>query len=314
METRSNNVWVGTVTLALLAIVAAFVVWVTQIGQGDQQEFDIFFKQSVDGLSKGVAVNYAGVPAGQVSQIELWPQDPSFVRVRIQVVEKIPILQGTTATIQGSFTGGSTIQLNGGVKGAVLITEPGPGPGNVPVIPTKRGGLGELLSNAPVLLDRLATVTEKISEMLSDKNQLSIQHILANTDRMSGQFADASPQVKATLAELQVTLRQATLSLASFERTADSANAVLGNDGKALANQLHDAINSAKSAADSLQSAMSDARPAIHQLSTSTLPEAEAVIRDLRATSKSLRAVTEKIDEQGAGAVIGGPKLPDYKP
>ena len=314
METRSNNVWVGTVTLALLAIVAAFVVWVTQIGQGDQQEFDIFFKQSVDGLSKGVAVNYAGVPAGQVSQIELWPQDPSFVRVRIQVVEKIPILQGTTATIQGSFTGGSTIQLNGGVKGAVLITEPGPGPGNVPVIPTKRGGLGELLSNAPVLLDRLATVTEKISDMLSDKNQLSIQHILANTDRMSGQFADASPQVKATLAELQVTLRQATLSLASFERTSDSANAVLGSDGKALAKQLHDTISSAKSAADSLQSAMSDARPAIHQLSTSTLPEAEAVIRDLRATSKSLRAVTEKIDEQGAGAVIGGPKLPDYKP
>ena len=314
METRSNNVWVGTVTLALLAIVAAFVVWVTQIGQGDQQEFDIFFKQSVDGLSKGVAVNYAGVPAGQVSQIELWPQDPSFVRVRIQVVEKIPILQGTTATIQGSFTGGSTIQLNGGVKGAVLITEPGPGPGNVPVIPTKRGGLGELLSNAPVLLDRLATVTEKISEMLSDKNQLSIQHILANTDRMSGQFADASPQVKATLAELQVTLRQATLSLASFERTSDSANAVLGNDGKALAKQLHDTITSAKNAADSLQSAMSDARPAIHQLSTSSLPEAEAVIRDLRATSKSLRAVTEKIDEQGAGAVIGGPKLPDYKP
>ncbi len=314
METRSNNVWVGTVTLVLLAIVAAFVIWVTQIGKGDQQDFDIFFKQSVDGLSKGVAVNYAGVPAGAVSQIELWPQDPSFVRVRIQVSEKIPILQGTTATIQGSFTGGSTIQLNGGVKGAVAISEPGPGPGNVPVIPTKRGGLGELLSNAPVLLDRLATVTEKISEMLSEKNQLSIQHILANTDRMSGQFADASPQVKATLAELQVTLRQASLSLASFERTSDSANAVLGSDGKALAKQLHDTIASAKDAADSLQSAMADAKPAIRQLSTSTLPEAEAVIRDLRATSKSLRAVTEKIDEQGAGAVIGGPKLPDYKP
>lgn len=314
METRSNNVWVGTVTLVLLAIVAAFVIWVTQIGKGHQQEFDIFFKQSVDGLSKGVAVNYAGVPAGVVSQIELWPQDPSFVRVRIEVSEKIPILQGTTATIQGSFTGGSTIQLNGGLKGAVPITEPGPGPDNVPVIPTKRGGLGELLSNAPVLLDRLATVTEKISEMLSEKNQLSIQHILANTDRMSGQFADASPQVKATLAELQVTLRQATLSLASFEQTSNSANAVLGSDGKALAKQLHETIASAKSAADSLQSAMADAKPAIRQLSTSTLPEAEAVIRDLRATSKSLRAVTEKIDEQGAGAVIGGPKLPDYKP
>ena len=29
---------------------------------------------------------------------------------------------------------------------------------------------------------------------------------------------------------------------------------------------------------------------------------------------QALRTVTEKIDEQGAGAVLAGPKLPDYKP
>ena len=37
-------------------------------------------------------------------------------------------------------------------------------------------------------------------------------------------------------------------------------------------------------------------------------------MRDVRATSKALRSVTEKIDNQGAGALLGGPKLPDYKP
>ena len=314
METRSNHVWVGTVTLVLLAVVAAFVIWVTQFGRGHQQEYDIFFKQSVDGLTKGVAVNYAGVPAGQVTQIELWPQDPSFVRVRIEVDKKIPVLQGTTATMQGSFTGGSTIQLNGGVKGAPAINEPGPGPGSVPVIPTKRGGLGELLSNAPVLLERLATVTEKLSNLLSDQNQASIGRILKNTDRMTGELADASPQVKGMLVDLQDTLKQATVTLASFDSVAASANNALGGDGKALAKQLRDAIGSAKGAADSLQVALTEAGPAVHELSASTLPEAEAAIRDLRATTKALRTVTEKIDEQGAAAVLGGQKLPDYKP
>lgn len=314
METRANHVWVGAVTLALLALTAAFVIWLAQINRGKQDDYDIFFKQSVDGLSKGGTVTYAGVPAGQIKDIELWPQDPSFVRVRIAVDRKVPILQGTTATIQGSFTGASNILLNGGVKDASKINEPGPGPGRVPVIPTRRGGLGELLSNAPLLLERLATLTERMTLLLSDKNQASIASILANTDKMTGELASASPQIKATLGELQLTLRQATLTLGDFQKVAGSANAVLGENGNALANQLRDTLGSAKKAADELQGTLADAKPGLNRISSTTLPEAEAAIRDLRATTKALRQITEKIDEQGAGALLGGPKLPEYKP
>lgn len=314
METRANHVWVGVVTLALLAMVAAFVIWIAQLNRGRQDDYDIFFKQSVEGLSKGATVTYAGVPAGQIKDIELWPQDPSFVRVRIAVDRKVPILQGTTATIQGSFTGTSNILLNGGVKNAPRINEPGPGPGHVPVIPTRRGGLGELLSNAPLLLERLATLTERLTLLLSDKNQASIASILANTDKMTGELASASPQIKATLGELQNTLKQATLTLGDFQKVAGSANNVLGENGNKLANQLRETLGSAKGAADELQAALAEAKPGLNQLSTSTLPEAEAAIRDLRATTKALREVTEKIDEQGAGAVLSGPKLPEYKP
>ena len=314
METRANHVWVGAVTLFLLAMLAAFVIWIAQLGKGDRQEYDIFFKQSVDGLTSGTTINYAGVPAGQIADIELWPADPSFVRVRIEVDKKVKILQGTTATIQGSFTGTSTIQLNGGIRGAAPITEPGPGPDRVPVIPTKRGGLGELLSNAPMLIERLATVTERLNTLLSDENQRSIKGILINTEKLTGNLADASPQVKGTLAELQITLKQASATLTSFEQVAGSANKLLGTDGEALARQMRDTLGSAKRAADSLQGALNDARPGLNQLSESTLPQAEAAIRDLRATTKALRGVTEKIDEQGAGALLGGQKLPDYKP
>jgi phospholipid/cholesterol/gamma-HCH transport system substrate-binding protein len=314
METRANNVWVGAITLVLLAVLAAFIVWITQINKGHQDSYDIFFKQSVDGLSKGASVSYAGVPAGQIKAIELWPQDPSFVRVRISVDDKIPILQGTVATIQGSFTGTSSIQLNGALKGAPRISEPGPGPDHVPVIPTKRGGLGELLSNAPLLLERLATLTERMTLLLSDKNQESIGHILTNTDKLTASMADAAPQVNKTLADLQGTLQQATLTLASFDRVAGSADNLLNNEGQPLVKQLRATLDSAKKAADELQAALVETRPAVHQFSETTLPQAEAAIRDLRATTKALRNVTEKIDEQGAGALLGGQKLPDYKP
>ena len=312
METRANHVWVGVVTLALLLLVAISTIWVARLGRGDQQLYDIYFRQSVDGLAKGSEVSYAGVPAGQIKQIELWKKDPGFVRVRIAIDERIPILQGTTATIQGSFTGVSAVQLNGGVKGAPEITVPGPD--GVPVIPTKRSGLGELLSSAPMLLDRLSTLTEKLTDVLSDQNRKSITGILSNTDKLTRNLADASPQVKQTLTDLQATLAQATVTLAEFQQVAGAANKALDENGSSLAHQLKDTLKSAQGAADALQAMMVEARPATRQLSQTTLPEAEAAIRDLRATSRALRDVTEKIDNQGVGAVLGKPKLPDYKP
>lgn len=319
METRANHVWVGAVTLALFAALAAFIVWIARLNAASQHGYDIFFRQSVDGLSNGSQVSFAGVPVGQVKHIELWKKDPSFVRVRIAVDDDVPVLQGTTATIQGSFTGVSTIQLQGAVKGAPPITCPDENPRaacpeGVPVIPTRKGGLGELLSNAPLLLERLATLTERLTMVLSDKNQKSLENILAHTDKITANLADASPQVQRTMLELQVTLHQATDTLAEFQKTAASANQLLGSDGEQLAGQMRTTLKSAQAAADALNATLADTRPAARQLSQSTLPEAEAAIRDLRATTRALRDVTEKIDDQGAGALIGGPKLPTYKP
>lgn len=312
METKAHHVWVGAVTLLLFAMVAAAVIWIARLNESSQREYDIFFKQSVDGLAKGSEVSFSGVPVGQIAHIELWEKDPSFVRVRIKVDRQVPILQGTTATIQGSFTGVSDIQLEGAVKGAPPIDEPGPE--GVPVIPTRRGGLGEILNSAPVLLERLATLTERLNLVLSDENQKAISGILANSDRLTRNLADASPEVKATLTELQATLKQATATLQGFEQVAGSANNLLGNEGDTLVRDLRRSLQSAKQAAEALEGTLQDARPAVRQLNESTLPAAEAAIRDLRATSRALRSVTEKIDEQGAGALVGGQSLPDYKP
>jgi len=197
MEPRANHAWVGAVTLLLLALVAGAIVWITRLSEGNQNEYDIFFSQSVDGLSKGSSVSFSGVPVGQVSVIELWKQDPSFVRVRVKVEDDTPILIGTTATIQASFTGVSNIQLAGALKDSPPLVCPKENPKatcpeGVPVIPTKRGGFGELLNSAPVLLERLATVTERIALLLSDKNLKSVENTLANTDRVSAGLADSA--------------------------------------------------------------------------------------------------------------------------
>jgi phospholipid/cholesterol/gamma-HCH transport system substrate-binding protein len=319
METRANHVWVGVVTLALLAVLAAFIIWIARLGEGGKQEFDVFFKQSVDGLSNGSVVTYSGVPVGQVKRIELWERDPSFVQVRIAVDQDVPILIGTTATMQGSFTGLSNIQLEGATKGAKPLVCPDEEenatcPEGVPVIPTKRGGLGEILNSAPVLLERLATLTERLTQIVSDDNQRSIERILANTDRASKNFADASPQLATMLKQLEGTLGEAQLALASFKQTSATADAVLGTEGRQMLTQFDKSLKSVDKAAGELERLLADTRPAARQLNDSTLPQAEAAMRDLRSATRALRDMTEKLNDEGAGALVGGQQLPDYKP
>lgn len=312
METRANYVWVGAISLLLLALLAAFIVWLAQLGTANRQEYDIFFKQSVGGLANGSEVTFQGVNAGQVRTIELWPKDPEFVRVRVSLDEDIPILQGTTASISASFTGLSTISLGGAVRGAPPISEPGPE--GVPVIPAKPGGLGEILASAPLLLERLATLTDRLTRVLSDENQSSISGILANTNRMSAQMADMGPDFRAALVELQGTLAQSTATLNAFEGTLRSTDSLLNNEGESLARELRTTLRSAQQAATALEATLEDTRPAAREMAQTTLPLANATLQDLKRTSEALRSVTERIESEGATSLLGGSKLPDYKP
>ncbi|MEG3177300.1 MlaD family protein [Sphingomonas sp. RB3P16] len=319
METRSNHVLVGTVVLILLAVMLLFLVWIARWGTATDKEYDIFFKQSVDGLAKGSAVAFSGVPSGQVKEITLWKPDPQLVRVRISVNPDVPILVGTTATLQGSFTGTSTVQLDGAIKGAPAIACPVENPLNdcpngVPTIPTKPGGLGALLSSAPQLLERISTLTERLSDMLSDKNQQSIAGILANTNKLTSALADRGPEIAATLAESRVTIQKAGLAADQFAALAKTTNGMLADDIHPMMGNLNKTIASAQHSMETLDAAIGDARPGLQAFSKQTIPEVGQLVHDLREMSQALTSVAEKLDRGGATSLIGQPKLPDYKP
>ena len=318
METRSNHVIVGAVVLILLAVLAIFTVWIARLGGAKTHEYDIFFKQSVDGLATGSTVTYSGVPTGQVKKIALWKPDPQFVRVRVSLNEDTPILQGTTATIHGSFTGTSTVALDGARKGAPPIVcperpDPTQCPYGVPVIPTKQGGIGAILNSAPQLLERLSTLTERLTGLLTDRNQASIAGILDNTNRLTDALADRGPEIAATLAQTRIAIQQAGDAAQSIGKLADTTNGVLAEDVKPTLANLNQTIAAAKQSAETLNSAIQDARPGLQTFSKQTIPEANRLVRDLRVTATALSSIADKVDQGGAGSLIGQQKLPDYK-
>ena len=313
METRSNYVMVGAVTVALIAGVLLFIVWLAGLSNKATKCYDIYFAQGVGGLNKGSNVSFSGVPVGQVSKISLLPNRPEFVWVRVDVDEQTPVLQGTSAQIHGvGFTGVSEIQLAGAERGRPAIEQLGPQ--GCPVIPATSGGISALLNSAPELIDRIQRLTERLTELLNDKNQNSIGDILENIDATTKVLRQHAPEMGDTIAEIKTASHNAGLAANNVAALADNTNRLVTEDGKPAIQNLNKAIVAAQQAADNLNAMVSDARPGVQNFSKSTLPEANKLVHELRDLSASLKAVSDRVNQQGIGGALGPEKLPDYKP
>ena len=313
METRSNYVLVGSVTLALLVGLLIFIVWLAGLSNQATKCFDIYFGQGVGGLNKGSSVNYQGVPVGQIEKISLLTDRPEFVWVRVQVDAETPVLQGTTAQIKGvGFTGVSEIALEGAVKGGQPLTQVGPQ--GCPVIPASSGGLGALLNSAPELIDRIQRLTERLTELLSDRNQNSISDILENVEKTTDVLAQRAPDLADAIGDARIAARQAGITAQRVGMLADSTNRLVNEQGKPAAEDLRKAIAAVQRSAENLDAMVADARPGVQNFSKNTLPEMNRLVRDLRELSTSLKGFSERLEGEGVGGALGPEKLPDYKP
>ena len=325
METRSNHILVGAVVLGMLVAVVLFVVWLSQAGGDQDKKYDILFSQAVEGLAKGSAVTFSGVPVGQVESINLMPQTPQFVRIRISVDDETPVIVGTTATMKATFTGIASIQLDPPerdprrrrVDRPIVCPEVRPEaqcPFGVPLIPTKPGALGQLLNSAPELLERVSALTARLTELLGDRNQNSIAAILENVQVISRNLAERSDEIAATMAEARVAIRQTGVAAQEMGQLADTADRTLARDVRPMLADLRQTIRAAETSMGTLDATLGDARPGLQAFSKQTIPEVGQLVRDLREMSDSLNAVAQRLNTQGAGGIIGGSKLPDYKP
>ena len=313
METRSNYVMVGAVTVALLIGTLLFIVWLAGLSNKQTKCYDIYFAEGVGGLNKGSNVSFSGVPVGQVSKISLLPNRPEFVWVRIDVDSQTPVLQGTSAQIHGvGFTGVSEIQLTGAERGRPAIQQMGPQ--GCPVIPATSGGISALLNSAPELIDRIQRLTERLTELLSDKNQNSISDILENIDATTAELRKHAPEMGDTIAEIKIASHNAGIAANNVAALSNNANQLVSGPGRESIENLNKAIISARQAADNLNAMIGDARPGVQNFSKETLPEANKLVHDLRDLSQSLKQVSDRINRQGVGGALGPEKLPDYKP
>jgi phospholipid/cholesterol/gamma-HCH transport system substrate-binding protein len=330
METRSNQIIVGSVVLGLMVGLVFFLIWLSQPNRENRKSYDIQFRQSVGGLGKGAQVTYSGVPVGQVDLVTLDSRNPEVIQVRITIDEKVPVVapsaqaiargenDGTTASLaQSGFTGPILVELNtprsvGGERAP--LTAPGPYEGGLPLIPPRPGGFAAILNNAPEVLDQFRQLAARLTDFFSERNQESIALILENVQVLTRSLGERGPEIAATLAEARLTLRRAGVAIERFGQLASTSDELLRREGPATLREVRQLLERAQGTLDSASATIASARPALETVAERTLPDVSALLRDLRATSESLRRVAERLEQRGVGGLIGSERLPDYEP
>jgi phospholipid/cholesterol/gamma-HCH transport system substrate-binding protein len=311
METRASHVLIGSFMLLMVAALFGFIVWLARLDKGSNQEFDIFFRGSVTGLSTGAAVQFNGVPVGQVRRIALVKDDPGAVRVRISVGDDTPVLQGTTAILDSQgLTGIAFVQLRGGYKGQPEL-KPQDGE-DVPRIPAAPSSLTSLLNNAPQLLEQASVAVTRLGILLNDENRKNIGGTLKNLNTMSAGLARKTPELENAITSLDTTMAELRGASAAVKTLAENTNQTIGTELPGTMQDLRGVAKRMQLTADNLDAAISDTRPGLASFSDTTVPELNRLVMDLRTLSRSLQTTSEKF-EGGIGPALFGNKVPEYE-
>ena len=218
METKANFVLIGAVTVLGILGVLGFLIWFAKIEIDRQYAlYDVRF-DSVSGLGMAGDVRYNGLSVGQVVALDLDPDDPSKVRVRIEVDAGTPVKTDTTAQLSSQgVTGVSFVALSGGSAGAPLLID-SVDAGTVPEIPAERSVVQALTEDAPDLVEEAIAAIRELRSFLSDENRASVATVLQNLESASGQLETALSD----FSDISRTVSDGTAQISSFTGRLDA--------------------------------------------------------------------------------------------
>ncbi len=295
----SRNLSVGIfVTAAILAGVA-LTIWITgKQGTEPTADYAIFIEDDVTGLSLGGPVYFLGVRVGEVDNLSIVSGDPPSIRVGIRVLASAPVNDGTWATLapQG-VTGVSVINLSNS-PGTHPPLENGDDDER-PAIPYRSSGLSAIMSSAPKLVDKMETLVDRASTILSPENAESLARALDNVANLS----DAVAGQQTSLAELPDTFNAA---MRDFRATVGHFDSVLADAGPSAVTALDNLSQATGQLADTLARLdewVVDNQADLDQFAANGLGQVPALLAEMRAASRQLEKVLERLEDDPSSLI-----------
>lgn len=338
MESRANYALVGLFTLAVLAALFGFVYWFNSGGGGRRIDVRVIFSGTVTGLGRGSSVLFNGLRVGEVTRIELQPDDPRRIYAVIQVDGSTPLRVDTRARIEAQgLAGVVAVQLLGGdPESPPLVAMPGQ---SMPVIVAERSELQDMIETVRAIAKRADEVLGSVDGLVKD-NAGSISNTVKNVEKFSvalGNNSDGLDKlmqsfgaIADTIAPLSQKLGVLSDELTEIVRSVDDKKVVAivdnvdkftaalgtssGDVGKAVKDvaSITDKLNRA---ADQVEGVLKSAQAF---LNTAAGQDGRSAFSEVSDAAKSIRVLADNLDKRTAEITAGisrftGPGLRDIE-
>lgn len=312
METRAHHVLIGLFTVLAVGSALLFALWLGKSSMDREYSYyEVGFNQAVSGLSRGSAVEYSGIKVGDVTDLWLEPDDPRKVRARIRVYGGTPIRQDTQARLAlANITGSMIIQLHGGTPDSPRLEGDRRDP---PLIIADPSPLAALLENGEDLMSNINNLLVSADKIFSEENTTRLSQTLAHLEQATGVLSEQRGDLAGALRQFSQLGEQANRVLADISQLTRNANGLLDEQGRSLLDSAEQSMAALERATSRLDGLLADNQGALNN-GLQGFNELGPAINELRTTLGALRRVTQRLEDNPSGFLLGRDKLQEFTP
>ncbi|MBN3863243.1 MCE family protein [Pseudomonas frederiksbergensis] len=312
METRAHHVLIGLFTVIVVTGALLFGLWLAKSSVDTEfKDYEIVFNEAVSGLSNGSAVQYSGIKVGDVVMLRLDPNDPRRVLARIRLGGDTPIKEDTQAKLAlTGITGTSIIQLSGGTPQSPTLKGKD---GNLPTIVASPSPIAQLLSDSNDLMAGVNVLMHNANQMFSSENVERISKTLVHLEQTTGTIADQRSDIGQAMQQLASIGKQASATLEQTAALMRNANGLLNDQGKQMFGSAEQAMKSLEQSSATINTLLTTNQDSLNN-GMQGLNGLAPAVRELRDTLSSLRTISQRLEANPSGYLLGSDKNKEFTP
>ncbi|HEY1385634.1 MAG TPA: MlaD family protein [Dongiaceae bacterium] len=298
METRAKHITVGAFVLTSVLAIAFFVFWLARF-QGEAKYYDYFvrFAGSVSQLRIDSTVLFGGIPVGRVTDVSIDPENSELARVELAIREGTPVRVDSQATLElQGIAGGVIVQISRGTKTAQLL----PADSEIKAGPS---ALEQIVRRVPDLLTKIDEITNRMNDLLSDRNRQALSNSLANLENITRQLSGEASSAEGVMSNASGAIQELNNAAKQFSALAVELQGAVqdtqGDVSKAARNfaAMSDSLNKTSR---QLSSVLDDNREPLKQFSATTLYETGELVSELRRLVASMTRIAHQFEKDPA--------------
>jgi phospholipid/cholesterol/gamma-HCH transport system substrate-binding protein len=250
----SNEVKVGTfVITALIIFIVTFIRVANVQLRGERVPYKTYFKHA-GGLEPGTAVRFAGLQAGVITDVKPAQEDPTQIEVSMEMSDTIPVNELSVAKLASlSALSENYLEITPGTKEARRL-EPGATIPSEEVVTlgditqkiadtaeTATELMKKVQSDFDEIFGETQVLLKNLQELTGEKNQRSVEQLLANSnrmieqqmpklDRITDQVSDVLAKIDTLTTDLREVAQNSNDAVKNVNRTIDETREPIKKD------------------------------------------------------------------------------------